>query len=274
MADGSFFTVVSEALRDFRIHGYDSADRLERWLDALRRAALRRMAFGQDPDIVEGAIRRAFDRAVEHRGALRAHPGVGRFTLDRVRLDLRAELDRRLAASANLIKLNRQQAIDKTLQRFSGWATSIPPGGSADPGIAEEGRIVRKALAQLPFEERRVAIDQGHKLVASVNRIIAEGGGAIAGIWRSKRQAGYKNRPDHLERDGKVYLMRDSWAVERGYVKPGPAGWMDSITQPAEEPFCSCSYVFVYSLRDFPDEMLTEKGRAALADVRGKMAAA
>ena len=39
---------------------------------------------------------------------LATNPGVSRFTLDRVKPALRAELDRRIMASANLIKLNRE----------------------------------------------------------------------------------------------------------------------------------------------------------------------
>ena len=43
--------------------------------------------------------------------------------------------------------------------------------------------------------------------------------------------------------------------------------------QPAELPFCRCAYVYVYNLRDLSPEMLTAKGKAALAEVREKIAA-
>ena len=168
-------------------------------------------------------------------------------------------------ASAQLIKLNRQQSIAKTLQRFSGWATSIPAGGSKAVDKPEVRDDLKKALRSLPYEERRVAIDQGHKLVATINDLVAVEGGAIAGEWHSNfRQPGYDARPDHKERDGGVYLIRGNWASAQGLVKPGPAGWSDSITQPAEEPFCRCQFHYIYSLRRLPEGMLTAKGRAAL----------
>jgi hypothetical protein len=63
-----------------------------------------------------GAIYR---RLVERGGVARYHPEIARFTIQRITPRLRAEFDRRILASANLIKLNRQQAIDKTLQRES-----------------------------------------------------------------------------------------------------------------------------------------------------------
>jgi hypothetical protein len=33
---------------------------------------------------------------------------------------------------------------------------------------------------------------------------------------------------------------------------------------PAEEVFCQCRYKYIFNLRDLPDEMLTDKGRATI----------
>ena len=159
--------------------------------------------------------------------------------------------------------------MEKTLRRFQGWSTSIPPGGSAEPDKQKAKSDIRKGLASLPFVERRVLIDQGRKLGAAINATVAEGGGAIAGIWRSNfRQPGYDYREDHKERDNQVYLVRGSWAQERGLVKVGTAGYIDDITQPAEEPFCRCRYIYLYHLRQMPDEMITAKGRTELEKVK------
>ena len=76
--------------------------------------------------------------------------------------------------------------IEKTMRRFQGWSTSIPPGGVSAEKKADVKKDVRKSLKQLPYEERRVIVDQGHKLVASISEIIASDGGAIAGRWRSQ----------------------------------------------------------------------------------------
>jgi hypothetical protein len=128
---------------------------------------------------------------------------------------------------------------------------------------------IRKALASLPFEERRVAIDQGHKLISDINNLVALDGEAIAAEWHSKwRQRGYDYREDHKERDLLVYAVRGCWAVEKGLIKPGPAGYTDEITRPAEEPFCGCYYRYIYNLRDLPANMLTEKGKEALQAAR------
>ena len=224
-------------------HGFDEVERVAKWSRLIREAAVRSMI---RPESLEQTLRDAlaatYRKMVEKDGLLEFHPGIKRYTLEKVKPALRSELDRRIMASANLIKLNREQAIDKTIQRFQGWATSIPNGGTDNANKRETKENVRKALTQLPFEERRVLIDQGHKLTSAINEIVATDGGAIAGVWRSHwRQPGYNYREDHKDRDQRVFLVRDSWAHKLGYVKPARGvGYTDDVTKPAEEPFCRC----------------------------------
>jgi hypothetical protein len=238
---GSFQQVLSAAIDDLLANGFDSVERVQRWMRELRMAADRSLV---SPESIEDELRRGlagtYRRMVDRGGLARFNPGVERFTLDRIRPALRSELDRRIMASADLIRLNREQAIDKTLQRFAGWSTSIPKGGTDAASKAAVKRDQKKAMGSLPFEERRVLIDQGHKLVASLNEIVATDGGAIAGRWRSNwRQPGYDYREDHRDRDERVYLIRGSWADRAGLVKPRRGwGYADDITRPAEEPFC------------------------------------
>lgn len=268
----TFYETVNEAIRDMSIHGYDSAERVAYWTERLRKAAASYAKTSEQMgQMLRDALEAVYRRLVDNGGVLKAAPGVARFTIERVRPALRAELDRRILASASLIKLNREEAMEKTLRRFQGWATSIPVGGSAEPEKKKAVEGVRKAMSGLPFVERRVLIDQGHKLTSAVNTTVAVGGGAVAAIWHSNyRQSGYDYRPDHKERDDHVYLVRGSWAQEKGLVKPGAVGYTDDITQPAEEPFCRCRFQYIFSLRNLPDDMLTVKGRNDLARTKVK----
>jgi hypothetical protein len=268
---GDFRTVLAAAIDDMLANGFDSVERIQRWTRELRDAARRSMV---SPESVEDELRRelsaTYRKMVDRGRIFTMNPGVERFTIERVRPQLRAELDRRIVASADLIRLNRDQAIEKTLQRFTGWSTSIPKGGSSAEKRGAVKTEQRKALGQLKFEERRVLIDQGHKLVASLNEILAKDGGAIAGRWRSNwRQPGYNYREDHKERDNKVYLFRGSWAHTAGLAKPGSVGFYDDVTAVAQEPFCRCYLLNLFALRDLPDDMLTKKGRDALQAARG-----
>lgn len=267
----TYMEVLTQAVDDLVEHGYDDPGRVARWQERLT-AAARQSHMGLDRVTQElrEALRRRFDDYVGGDRALKAHSGIDRFTYERIKPRLRVELDKRLMASMDLIRLNREQMIARQAQRFAGWATSIPVGGPAEAKKREVKQAIRRPLASLPFEERRVMIDQGHKLVSAVNLIIATDGGAIAARWRAVHQPGYDHRPEHLERDGLVYLVRGSWAAERGLVRP-VHGYTDDVDQPAEKVFCRCGWIYLYNLRQLPDDMLTAKGRAALELVRARM---
>jgi hypothetical protein len=270
----SFYELLSIAIADIADHGFDSSGRLEFWTNQLQEAAERLLLpLHQMQGMLRNALGAIYTRLIERGGIARYHPGIEKFTLQRVTPRLRAELDRRIMASAQLIKLNREKAIASTLARFSGWTTSIPPGGIDRAGKREAKKTIRKALASLPFEDRRVVIDQGHKLTASLSNILASDGGAIALIWHSHwRQAGYAYREDHKERDGRVYVLRGNWALQQGLMRAGEAGYYDDITAVGEEVFCRCYAQYLYNLLDLPSAMLTAKGAEELRRVRDKAA--
>jgi hypothetical protein len=262
----SFFSVITEAVNDIIENGFDSAARVDNWLLKIRQAAYTSFIPEQ---VLERSIannmKNIYEKMIVRGQILQHHPGISRFDLDMVKPRLRNELDRHIMANANLIKLNREAAVQRTVQRFAGWSTSIPKGGTDVASRNEVKKSIHKALASLPFEERRVAIDQGHKFIASLNRVLAIDKGAIAAIWHSRwRQPGYNYREDHKERDEKVYAIRDNWAINEGYMKVGFDGYTDEITQAGEEPFCGCSYQYIYTLTSLPDRMLTNKGKASL----------
>jgi hypothetical protein len=266
----SFYQVLTEAVSDVASHGYDDATRIARWVRLIREAAELRLgpAYLME-ERLRVSLNAVYRRMVEQGKLAKYHPGVAKFTLDKVRSHLRAELDRRILASANLIRLNREEAIAKTLRRFEGWSTSIPAGGSNITERRETKSDIRRALAQLPFEERRVLIDQGHKLRASLSEILAKDGQALAARWCSQwRTLGYNYREDHKDRDQKVYLLRGNWALNKGLAKVGSAGYYDDVTAAGEEINCRCYIVWVYNLRDLPKDMLTEKGREELERVQ------
>ena len=269
MAD-SFHKVVSEAINDIITHGFDHVSRLEFWVAKIKKAALANLI----PESVLQAtlketLKTIYVNMIDKGGILKYHPGVGKYTVAKLKPAMRAELDRRISLSANLIKLNREQSIAATLQRFTGWATSIPTGGTDVVQRAATKAYIKKSLSSLTFEERRVAIDQGMKFTSALNSLIAKENNAIAGIWHSHwKRPGYNYREDHKERDLKIYAVRDNWAIKAGLMKVGPDGYTDEITRPAEEVYCSCYYQYVYSIEDLPPSMVTKKGAEQLAALK------
>jgi hypothetical protein len=202
-------------------------------------------------------------------GIAKRHPGVASYTIAQLSPQLRSELERRILLNADLIKLNRREAIEQTKRRFSGWASSVPSDGSKTTDKRETAQAIRKSLSGLPFVERRVLIDQGQKLSAAVSDIVAVNGGAIAAVWKSHwHQANYDYRPAHKQfavKSAKLpFVIRDNWAIKAGLMRLANSQYTDQIPQPAEEPFCRCWYEYIYSLRDLPAVMVTAKGRAML----------
>lgn len=271
----TYYEVLTSAVNDIARNGYDSEERVAYWSDQIRLAAERSLKSEDEVErMVRDAMMAVFQKQVDRGGVLRVNPGVTAYRLEQIKPELRAELNRRIASSIDLIKLNRPQAILKTQQRFRGWATSVPKGGAKGIKRVAQKQELRKALSSLPFEERRVIIDQNAKLISAINTTVAVNGGAIGAIWHShKHQAGYDGRPAHNARDGDFFLVRNSWAHSAGLVKPNEYGYTDEVEQPAELPFCKCFYQYVYSLRSVPTDCLTAKGEKALSEARQRIAA-
>jgi F0F1-type ATP synthase membrane subunit b/b' len=262
----TFFEVLTAAINDIIEYGFDSKKRIDGWLEKIKKAAEGALLSDEQMQAeMEKALNSAFTRMVTKGGLV--NKTVSKYDIEKLKPKLRAELDRRIMASANLIKYNREKNINEVLQRFEGWATSIPTGGSKAVDRVKEKQTIKKSLTKMPFEQRRVVIDQTHKLVSNINEIVATDNGAIAARWHSHwRQPNYNYRKDHKERDDKVYVIRNSWAHEKGYIKP-VNGYTDDITSPGEEVYCRCNYVYLYNLRQVQD-LLTKKGEAALQSAK------
>lgn len=258
--------LLSDYIKEILADGFDSQQKLAYMLRKLKDAAELdyKSNFAMDKDMRK-TLETYFKRGISKSRLAKSNPKVSILTVDRIMPSLRAELDRRIMANADMIKINRSQAIDKTLQRFSGWATSIPKGGTKAASLSDVKADITKTARQLKYELKRREIDQGHKLISSIGAVIGMQTNAIAMEWHSNwKQAGYDYRPDHKDRDGKVYAIRDNWAIQKGYMKVDKNGYNDSITAPAEEVFCRCQGSYITNLRDLPESMLTEKGRQFL----------
>ena len=222
----TFQETLTAAVQDLTENGFTDYAQIENWLKKLRIAAERDAGKLSELDkAIRAALKKAYEDCLKPAAIKRTHPDMPkRFDISKLNGQMREELRKSIDVSASLIRRNRQAAIDKTLQRFEGWASSVPAGGSDAVSRRESKAEIQKSLKQLSYDERRVNIDQSHKLAASINNIIAKGSGAIAVKWRSHwRQPGYNYRPDHKDRDMQIYLLRGNWAQEKGLIKPGPA---------------------------------------------------
>lgn len=265
----TFFDYLREAIADFTAHGYDSKARMEKWQRILRQHLIASLPSTDEREKqVERTLTDTYTRLLKSR-LIKLHPGVSRFGIERVQPALRRELDRLVMTSADLIKLRRDEMIAATMRRFSGWASSVPDGGTASPQVRQQAETMAKDFRSLPYEERRVLIDQGHKLSSNVSRVLAEQSGAIAAIWHSHwEEMGYDYRLKHKDRDKRVYLLPGTAYERKGLVKPGSAGYTTAITEPAEEVNCRCWYEYIYNIDDLPPDMLTELGAEMVEKIK------
>ncbi|MGC9239815.1 MAG: hypothetical protein ACP5D5_09425 [Acidithiobacillus sp.] len=262
-----FYRLLAQALSEFARNGYDNQETLNAWLAKLRHAANQALPGPEKVRRdVQARLGQMFKRAISEQRFKRQHPWLTAYTIQRMGPKLAPLLERRILASVDLIRLHREQSIEKTLQRFQGLVTSIPPGGTRSIELGKEKQRIGKALRQMSFEERRVVIDQGHKLIANINQTVAEDNNALGFFWRHVHQAGYDGRPEHEARDGKFFAIRDNWAIKAGLMKRGPNPYADEIDLPAVAPFCRCWATYVYNIRELPKECLTQKGLDRVTD--------
>ena len=247
-----FQSVIREAVKYFSQHGYTSESALDTWAQRIETAAKDLMLSPQQTsEQISAHLSAIYNRATRkipaHLQQLQARTAVRMgpemyfrrvATFPQLATKMRNELDRRIAASAELIKIRREESVAATLRRFRGWASSIPEGGTPAPQPKETSMLL-KEFRKVRFETNRLNIDQGHKLNSALNATFAEGTGAIAAVWHSNwRQKNYNYRPDHKDRDERLYTIRNNWALTQGLMKVGPAGYTDEITAPAEEVNC------------------------------------
>src|ERR1700722_19521459 len=106
----SFNDVLTIAVADITTYGFDSPQRIEFWTNELSRAAERSIASPmRQEEMLRRGLETIYRRLIDRGQIAKRHPGVARFVLERVRPHLRAELDRRIFASADLIRLNRSK---------------------------------------------------------------------------------------------------------------------------------------------------------------------
>ena len=141
-------------------------DQVALWEGRLRKAAEATLKPEREIDEMNRAgLAQIYERLVEKGRIAEFHPGVARFTVDNLKPQLRTLLDQRIMMSANLIKRHRKTAIDATLQRFAGWASSVPPGGTSQ---GQKAKLKMKSELEgrsqsLPFETDVASLTNQHK---------------------------------------------------------------------------------------------------------------
>lgn len=260
----SFYTVLSEAIEDFLSQGCVSATQVAVWQARLKDAA--EVGFrGDSSEALKRTLSGVFDRLVVRGGFSRSHKGLSSTVVGRALPALQVELAKHQMAARAYLALQREEAVLTALRRFAAWAITIPLGGLEPPLRYRRKEDIKVSLKRLPLAESHAIVVEAGNLSRSLNDLLASEGRAIAAQWCAHRAPGYAHRADHLERDRKVYIFRESWAWEAGFLRR-PFGFVETSSErPGAKPGCRCSYTFFYSLEVLPKDFLSAEGRAEIA---------
>lgn len=152
-----------------------------------------------------------------------------------------------------------------------GFLEDVPIGGTKDKEIKSRIVEIKKELRQLARWNRLFYSYKAISLSAEIERLFVLAGNPLAAIWHYSdmdAQGEYQKTYNHQQRGGQVYAIRASWAIEKGLMKVGPAGYLDEISGPGQEIGCMCSLQWVMDVRSLPDSMITGKGRSELDRVK------
>lgn len=210
---------------------------------------------------------------------LKNHKGITKATFNSYKKDFRKELENRIANSFSLIRNKDNEIIAGLSSRFLNWVTIN------SPDVRGKNTNEDSLLNFLDFGKENgisedhlkfIIKDQNRKMLASFDSIIAEKNKAIACIWHNRKDkrvvgnpAGIypksesKSHGNHWEREGNIYILKNGWAYQKGYVK-------GKLYESLEDGGvgvsigCRCYLEYIYNLEDLPQENLTKKGKEVL----------
>jgi hypothetical protein len=187
-------------------------------------------------------------------------------------------LNERYNACVEIYQRQSQLYFEGQVQQFEGllweFLGKIPTDGTKDKSIRSQISAIKRELRALPNWSDLFAIYKQNSFTTEIEHVFALEGGAIAAVWhysQADEEGEFQKTYDHRERDHRVYAVRANWAMEKGLMQGGPFDNLEEITLPQLEVGCGCYLRYVYTLRELPEVMLTEKGRAELLRVEQPM---
>lgn len=135
----------------------------------------------------------------------------------------------------------------------------VPDGGTRDKTIKSKIAEIKRELRFLVKWNRLFYTYKARSFPAEVEYLfVLASHDPLAAIWEYSdldAQGEYQMTYNHQQRAGRVYAVRGSWAIAKGLMKVGQAGYLDEISRPGQEIGCMCSLRWVTSLASVPPEM-------------------
>jgi hypothetical protein len=185
---------------------------------------------------------------------------------------LRALLDEHVtsyAEQAEMFFAKQKLGFDQELTAF---LAGIPAGGTKTALVRSHVNPLKRTLNDLVQWDADMHRLQSMSVVSEVDDFLRPSGGdALAMSWHYAPSSCLV--PSHKALDGRVYVVRDTWAIKKGLVHAGPNGFTDETRKFRREIGCMCSSTWLFYALSLPEEVLTPEGIEMKANAPAKRAA-
>ena len=169
------------------------------------------------------------------------------------------------AEQASAFFEKQKSAFDAQLAAF---LSEIPIGGTKAAVVRSHVNPLKRALSDLLEWGAEMSRLQSMSFVSEVSDFLSPAGGdALAMTWHYSRPTCLV--PSHEALQGRVYLVRDSWALKQGLLRADRA-FVDDTRKFRREIGCMCSASWLFYLPSLPEDLLTPAGVAKLAEGQAK----
>lgn len=232
-----------------------------------------RGSYRQKEIIINTRLKKAFHKFVRD-GDKTFKPIIKAYNYNQLKPKLKKELEKATIEALSRVKTNDIAFLNKVKDNLLGYVSNAKV--KRTKGAYYDAVLPRKYNQAW---HDMVVRDQTHKLISNLTYITAIENSAIGFVWKHRHDIRVVGNPqglypkgnhmhnNHWERDGRLYLFRDSQAVKNGYINKNDSKveWADEIEDGiAGQPInCRCTMRIIFRLYEIPKEyesIISKKG--------------
>ena len=163
------------------------------------------------------------------------------------------------------------EEVDSFRQEVEQFLQLIPPGGTRDKEIKARVTAIKKTAKFLCKWNVLFYTHKAMSFPSEIEFILTRQHDPIAAAWHYSsldEQCDFRREHDHRALKGTVFLVRDSWAMKKGYINQNGAPFIEDVIRPHQDIGCMCTLSWLYHLRDLPTRLLSDYGRDVYEQTR------
>lgn len=230
---------------------------------------------------VRGELKKKYNQFVK-RGVFQVSPNIQKYKIEDLKPDYKKELARRTQVCLSYITTQDRQTVEEIKNRVLNFATTPHIAKDLNEFESDFWNNVLPEKTNKNYKsdkwQKMIIRDQQHKLVSNMTYITAMKNNAIGFIWKNRKDVRVVGNPagmypngneihnNHWQREGRLYLFRDSKAIKQGLIKKTKdVQYADEIEDgiPGIPINCRCTMRLIYRLYEIPAEyknIITKKG--------------